>query len=52
MQYAMEQPIAARATESARAAFIRRTYLHLAGALLGMVALCFACSMPCRNACC
>lgn len=41
MQYAMEQPIAARATESARAAFIRRTYLHLAGALLGMVALCF-----------
>lgn len=41
MQYALQQPIAARATESARAAFIRRTYLHLAGALLGMVAVCF-----------
>ena len=35
--YAMEQPIAVRATESARAAFIRRTYAHLAGAILAFV---------------
>ena len=34
MSYAMEQPIALRASESARAAFIRRTYGHLAGAIL------------------
>ncbi len=38
MSYAMEQPIAIRAAESARAAFIRRTYAHLAGAILA-----FAC---------
>ncbi len=37
MSYAMEHPIAIRASESARAAFIRRTYAHLAGAIL-----CFA----------
>jgi FtsH-binding integral membrane protein len=35
----MEHPIAARAAESARAAFIRRTYAHLAGAILAFVAL-------------
>jgi FtsH-binding integral membrane protein len=35
----MEQPIASRAAESARAAFIRRTYAHLAGAILAFVAL-------------
>lgn len=33
------EPIAIRATESARAAFIRRTYTHLAGAILAFVAL-------------
>lgn len=37
--YSMEQPIAVRATESARAAFIRRTYAHLAGAILAFVGL-------------
>src|SRR5438105_8114071 len=37
--YAMEQPIAIRATESARAAFIRRTYAHLAGAILLFIGL-------------
>jgi FtsH-binding integral membrane protein len=35
----MEQPIAIRAQESARASFIRRTYGHLAGAILAFVAL-------------
>jgi FtsH-binding integral membrane protein len=35
----MEQPIASRAAESARAAFIRRTYAHLAGAILAFAAL-------------
>jgi len=35
----MEQPIAQRATESARAGFIRRTYAHLAGAILAFVAI-------------
>jgi len=35
----MEQPIAIRAQESARAAFIRRTYGHLAGAILAFTAL-------------
>lgn len=39
MSYAMEHPIAIRASESARAAFIRRTYAHLAGAILAFVAL-------------
>ena len=38
MSYAMSAPIAVRASESARAAFIRRTYAHLAGAILA-----FAC---------
>lgn len=42
MSYAMEHPIAIRAGESARAAFIRRTYGHLAGAVLAFVALEFA----------
>lgn len=37
--YSMEQPIAVRATESARAGFIRRTYGHLAGAILAFVAI-------------
>jgi FtsH-binding integral membrane protein len=35
----MEQPIAIRAQESARASFIRRTYAHLAGAILAFVAI-------------
>src|SRR5690349_15431716 len=39
MSYAMEHPIAIRAEASARAAFIRRTYAHLAGAILAFVAL-------------
>jgi FtsH-binding integral membrane protein len=39
MSYAMEHPLAIRASESARAAFIRRTYAHLAGAILAFVAL-------------
>lgn len=39
MSYAMEHPIAVRAAESARAAFIRRTYAHLAGAILAFVGL-------------
>jgi len=38
VSYAMSAPIAVRASESARAAFIRRTYAHLAGAILA-----FAC---------
>jgi FtsH-binding integral membrane protein len=40
--YEMERPLAVRAAESERAAFIRRTYLHLAGAVLAFVALEFA----------
>jgi FtsH-binding integral membrane protein len=39
MSYAMEQPIAIRASESARAAFIRRTYGNLAGAILAFAIL-------------
>src|SRR4051794_2285883 len=39
MPYAMEQPIAAFASESARAAFVRRTYAHLAGAIGAFVGL-------------
>ncbi len=39
MSYAMEAPIAVRASESARAAFIRRTYAHLAGAILAFICL-------------
>src|SRR5262249_14847216 len=39
MNYAMEQPIAIRAAESERAAFIRRTYAHLAGAILALIGL-------------
>ncbi|HMF18385.1 MAG TPA: Bax inhibitor-1 family protein [Gemmataceae bacterium] len=39
MNYAMEQPIAIRATESERAGFIRRTYGHLAGAILAFIIL-------------
>src|SRR6202171_4830142 len=37
--YEMDRPLAARAAESERAAFIRRTYLHLSGAVLAFVAL-------------
>jgi FtsH-binding integral membrane protein len=37
--YEMDRPLAARAVESERAGFIRRTYLHLAGAILAFVAL-------------
>ena len=39
MHYAMEHPLVSHASESARAAFIRRTYLHLAGAILVFVGL-------------
>src|SRR5262249_18348534 len=40
MSYAMDYyPIAARAQPNVRAAFIRRTYGHLAGAVLAFVAL-------------
>ena len=39
MSYAMEYPVAARAPASARVAFIRRTYAHLAGAILAFVGL-------------
>jgi FtsH-binding integral membrane protein len=40
MSYGLEYPgIAARAEPSARAVFIRRTYAHLAGAILAFVAL-------------
>jgi FtsH-binding integral membrane protein len=39
MYYEIGQPVVARAAESARAAFIRRTYAHLAGAILAFVAL-------------
>ena len=37
MSYAMDYPLAASAGESARGAFIRRTYAHLAGAILADV---------------
>ena len=37
--YEMDRPLAVRAAESERATFIRRTYLHLAGAILAFVAL-------------
>jgi FtsH-binding integral membrane protein len=37
--YEMDRPLAVRAAESERAGFIRRTYLHLAGAILAFVAL-------------
>jgi FtsH-binding integral membrane protein len=37
--YEMDRPLAARAAESERAGFIRRTYLHLAGAILAFVTL-------------
>src|SRR5262249_27771613 len=37
--YEMDRPLAARAAESERAAFIRRSYLHLAGAILAFVLL-------------
>jgi FtsH-binding integral membrane protein len=37
--YEMDRPLAARAAESERATFIRRTYLHLAGAVLAFVTL-------------
>lgn len=39
MDYAMDRPIAIAASSSERAAFIRRTYAHLAGAILAFVAL-------------
>src|SRR5438309_2246178 len=39
MSYAMDYPIAARAEPSERAAFIRKTYGHLAGAVLAFVGL-------------
>lgn len=39
MSYAMDYPIAARAVATERAAFMRRTYGHLAGAILAFVAL-------------
>ena len=37
--YEMDRPLAAKAVESERAAFIRRTYLHLAGAILAFVTI-------------
>src|SRR5262245_12313556 len=39
MSYAMDYPIAARAHADVRAAFIRRTYGHLAGAILAFIGL-------------
>ncbi len=39
MSYAMEHPIAIRAQESERATFIRRTYGHLAAAILAFTAI-------------
>ena len=39
MSYAMDRPIAVEASGSERAAFIRRTYGHLAGAVLALVGL-------------
>jgi len=41
----MDHAIAARSGENARATFIRRTYGHLAGAILGFVALIVGCSL-------
>ena len=39
MSYTMDYPLAARAPASARVAFVRRTYAHLAGAILAFVGL-------------
>ena len=39
MSYGMDYGLAAQSAESARAAFIRRTYAHLAGAILAFVAI-------------
>jgi FtsH-binding integral membrane protein len=39
MSYTMNYPMAARAEASERVAFVRRTYAHLAGAILAFVAL-------------
>jgi FtsH-binding integral membrane protein len=39
MSYAMDYPLAAQAPASARVAFIRRTYAHLAGAILAFAGL-------------
>jgi FtsH-binding integral membrane protein len=39
MQYELEHPYAAQAEASERATFIRRTYAHLAGAVLAFVAV-------------
>ena len=39
MSYTMEYPLAARASATERVAFIRRTYAHLAGAILAFVGL-------------
>jgi FtsH-binding integral membrane protein len=39
MSYGLEHDLAARATASVRAAFIRRTYAHLAGAVLALIGL-------------
>jgi len=41
MYYAMEQPLAIQAERSERAAFIQRTYFHLAGAVGAFVAILF-----------
>jgi FtsH-binding integral membrane protein len=39
MSYAMQEPFAIEASQAARATFIRRTYGHLAGAILAFVAI-------------
>jgi FtsH-binding integral membrane protein len=39
MSYALQEPFAVEASQAERAAFIRRTYGHLAGAILAFVAL-------------
>src|SRR5216683_3022308 len=39
MSHTMDYPLAARAEASERVAFIRRTYAHLAGAILAFVGL-------------
>jgi FtsH-binding integral membrane protein len=39
MQYELERPFAAQAEQEARAAFIRRTYGHLAGSVLAFIGL-------------
>jgi FtsH-binding integral membrane protein len=39
MRYELEYPIAAEAARSERAAFVRRTYAHLAGAILAFMGL-------------